>query len=375
MIIDKISTNLIQIALYLDKQIPGIVSEIWIDEELVKKIKKTDLNQKQVEQLIQETKELSQPLTDSQRKHYYEAMLDSLEFQIKHIDQKVSYDTFSKNSFGYQIDRVTESEIKAIENKISSLEKEIGLTRAEVFTKHKLDKNDYQSVFQKFVASAKHKLPDFISDFPDEGFEFETVTNKPWSAFNSHIAPFRSRLTINTDVGFSKIDLNRLSFHEAYGGHHSELSHKDKLLINEHKGEHGLVITFSPQTFVSEAIAEGIFVLLGGLDKNDKEEELGWLYDRLTFALQNMATYMFFDDNASPSEIRKKLNTYAISDKTAENIISFSTDPLFGKYAPVYYSAFNFISDLYKTTNKKDELIRTLFTEPCTPSILVEKYK
>ena len=102
------------------------------------------------------------------------------------------------------------------------------------------------------------------------------------------------------------------------------------------KGEHGLIITFSPQTFVSEAIAEGMYVLLNLLDKNDIKQVLGWYYDRLIFSLQNLATFMFFDDKISREEINKRFQKFNITEKSRVNLLNFSTDPLFGKYAPVY---------------------------------------
>jgi hypothetical protein len=168
--------------------------------------------------------------------------------------------------------------------------------------------------------------------------------------------------------------LYRLAFHEAYGGHHSELSHKDNLLINENRGEHGIIISFSPQTFVSEAIAEGIYVLLNGLDQSSDEQLIGWNYDRLIFALYNLATHLHFDDGLDRTEINNRLKKYGVTDKTRENILNFSLDPLFGKYAPVYYTAFNFLSELYSKTDSKDKLIKTLFTKPCTPKLLQQEF-
>lgn len=144
--------------------------------------------------------------------------------------------------------------------------------------------------------------------------------------------------------------------------------------MEEGRGEHGLVVTFSPQTFISESIAEGMYVLLGLLDQNDPVYKLGWYYDRLTFALQNLATFMFFDDKMAKDEIIEALAEYGVTDKTKGYIVNFSTDPLFGKYAPVYYSAFNFIQDLYQATSKKDELVATLFTKPCIPDLLVSEF-
>ena len=210
-----------------------------------------------------------------------------------------------------------------------------------------------------------------MQNFKDEGFLFETTSSQPWSAFNTHFAPFSSKLTLNTDVPFTAAGLYRTACHEGYGGHHSELSLKDKLLVDEGRGEHGLVITFSPQTFISEAIAEGMYVLLGILDKSNPEMMLAWYYDRMIFALQNLATFLFFDDGLNKEDVLSRIKAFGITEKTAGYIVDFSTDPLFGKYAPVYYSAFNFISGLYEKSNDKKRLIKTLFTQPCNPTAII----
>lgn len=373
--IDDISKKIISVALYLDSKVPGIVSEIWIDEEIINEIKSSLPNDDQIHGLILKTDKALNQLEDERRMQYLKEILNSLKYQIETLNKKVTYSDFSKHSFGFAINRVSNEEIKDIETELLRLEQKTGLTRQDTFKKYSLPINDYESAFQKFVHKAKDVLPKFILDFPDEGILFEVVTDKPWSAFNSHVAPFRSKLTLNSDVSFTKLDLYRLAFHEAYGGHHSELSHKDVLLTQQGRGEHGLVITFSPQTFVSEAIAEGIYVVLGGLNSDDDDHMVGWYFDRLIFALQNVATFWFFDDGLSREEIRAKLQSYAVSDKTIENILNFSTDELFGKYAPVYYSAFNFIQKLYESTDQKDELIKTLFTKPSTPSLLMGEFR
>lgn len=372
--VDHISKQIIIIALYLDSKIPGIVSEIWIDENLVKELKSKLPNDDQINELITSADEKLKQLVNQRRRQYLQEILNSLKYQIETLNIKITYSDFSQKAFGFKIQRVSKREIQDIEAKLLKLEEKTGLTRQGIFKKHSLPIEKYGDSFKTFVGAAKDKLPDFISDFPDKGFLFEVVTDKPWSAFNSHIAPFRSKLTLNSDVSFTKLDLYRLSFHEAYGGHHSELSHKDLLLTQQKRGEHGLVITFSPQTFVSEAIAEGVYVLLGGLNQDDDDHMVGWYYDRLIFALQNTATFWFFDDGLSRKEIKEKLSSYAVSDKTVENILNFSTDKLFGKYAPVYYSAFNFIQKLYEDTDQKAELVKTLFTKPCTPNLLMEEF-
>lgn len=373
--IDSVSRDLVKLALYLDSKIPGSVSEIWLDPKIVTEIKESLPGNNQFSDLIETLSTKIIDLTDQRRKTYLLEVTDSLTFQLAEIDQKTSYSDFSRNTFGFQINRVTETELAEIEASIKMLESKLGKSRFEVLEENRVDKADYKNVFKNYVEKAKTKLPSFLTDFPDQGFEFELTSNKPWSAFNSHIAPFKSRLTLNADIEFDHMYLHRLAFHEAYGGHHSELSHKDKLLVEEGRGEHGLVITYSPQTFVSEAIAESVYVLLGGLDNSNKEQLLAWYYDRLAFALQNLASFMHLEDKLSPKEINSKMSYYGVTEKVRSDLINFSTDTVFGKYAPVYYSAFNFLEGLYLSTNRKEKLIKDLLTKPCTPELISREFK
>ncbi len=374
MVIDNISKNIIQLALFLDNKNSGIVSEIWIDKKFVGELRSKIHTYEEMSKVIGDTRKGLEVINEDRRRIYLTSLLESLEFQIKTLNQSIKYSDFTEKAFGYRINRVSHDEIEKIEEKLRMVEQKNGVNRFDVFKKNSVKPNQYKSVFKKYVNLIKTKLPPFITNYPDEGILFETVTNKPWSAFNSHIALFRSKLTLNSDVSFNEMDLFRLASHEAYAGHHSELSNKDKLLVDAGKGEHGLIITFSPQTFVSEAIAEGMYVLLNLLDKNDIKQVLGWYYDRLIFSLQNLATFMFFDDKFSKEEINKKFRKFNITDKSRENLLNFSTDPLFGKYAPVYYSAFNFIENIFRRTSKKEELIKVLFTEPCTQRLLEEQF-
>lgn len=373
--IDAVSTNLIKIALFLDKEVPGSASEIWISRILIDQLKATLPGESEIHVFINETTELIHGVSDLRRKKYLNEILNSLTFQINNLKEKISYSNYSENVFGSEIARVTQKEIQSIETEIKKSEEKIGKKRIAVFKKYSLSGNQYLTQFQISIQKVKDKIPQSVLNFKDEGFIVELASDKPWSAFNTHTAPFNSKLTLNADIPFTALDLYRLASHEAYGGHHSELSHKDKLLLNEQRGEHGLIVTLSPQVFISEGIAESMYVLLQILDKENEEQVLAWQYDRLVYALQNLATFMFFDDGLSKEEIDNNLKQYSVSDESRKGILNFSTDLLFGKYAPVYYSAFNFIEYLYLKTAKKDEFIKTLFTQPCTPSLLTEEFK
>jgi len=370
--IDSVSENLVKLALYLNSKTPGLVSEIWIDESLVNKLKTEFPSDSNKNELIKLTSKQINSITDTRRKDYLTEILHSLTHQLDNPTS--NYLDFSENVFGYKIDRVTETEIKSIENSITELENQIGLKREEIFKKYSIKKENYLSTFTAEVDKVKNNIPKYLLEFPDAGFIFETTTQKPWGAFNTHTKPFASKLTINLDTSFTQLDFFSLASHEAYGGHHTELSNKDILLTDEGRGEHGFVLTYSPQAFISEGIAEGMLTILDIIEKNDPDKIIAWQYNRLSFALQNLAAFLFFEDKLTKEEIDVILKKYYVSDKTREGILGFSTDTLYGKYSPIYFSAYNFISNLFLKTKNKDDLIKTVFTQPCTPNILIKEF-
>lgn len=245
----------------------------------------------------------------------------------------------------------------------------MGKSRFNVFREKKVAVPDLLKVYKAYLQETKKIVPPFLVDIPKSEFKLELVSKKPWSAFNTHYAPFKSKLSINQDIPLNTHDLRHLSQHEAWGGHHSELSLKDELLTQKGRGEHGLVIVYSPQVFVSEAIAESMFDILGIKSRLDDGELLLWNYNRYIFALYNLVTFRYFDDNLSKQSIARELETYDIGQEGRKVVLNFSTDKSYGKYATIYYTAYNFMMALYNQTTNKDDFIHHVFNQPCTPSM------
>lgn len=67
----------------------------------------------------------------------------------------------------------------------------------------------------------------------DESVEFTFVQNQPWTGYNWYLGSYRSRIEINTDLPLHINDLADLVAHEAYPGHHTELSIKENRLVRQ----------------------------------------------------------------------------------------------------------------------------------------------
>jgi hypothetical protein len=97
-----------------------------------------------------------------------------------------------------------------------------------------------------------------LVELPDgEGVVLEIVRDKPWLAFCEYVGGLRSRIAVNVDLPMSALELLRLTIHETYPGHHAERCSKEHLLVRG-RGllEETLVLVPTPQSLVSEGIAE-----------------------------------------------------------------------------------------------------------------------
>jgi hypothetical protein len=98
-----------------------------------------------------------------------------------------------------------------------------------------------------------------------ERVEFELVTGKPWSGFNTYLGDLRSRVAINTDLPVLSISLAHLVAHEAYPGHHTEHSRKEVGLVRRRRSlEETIFVVGTPQCLLAEGLADlGLEVVVG----------------------------------------------------------------------------------------------------------------
>ena len=136
-----------------------------------------------------------------------------------------------------------------------------------------------------------------------ERVHVEYVNNKPWNAFSYYLGNFQSRIDINTDFALTVDRALQLACHEGYPGHHAFNSLQDAENVRRNgRVELMAQLTFSPQSFVSEAAASvaGELVFpedsrlaferdelfpLAGLDKNMAQKYLR--IERLVEALES----------------------------------------------------------------------------------------
>lgn len=373
MAIDIVSRKILVLALFLEKLSPQSVSSIWIDKKELKEIRAEIPKRVDLEEITFDINSRISLLTDKRRKLYLNALLQSIVYQIKLAsgEREFKLQEFINECYGLNIERVDVVDLKRFELRIQELEEKLRLSREQVITADYVKKQSVLKEFRESLRRVKAALPSELEFTDNESLEIEATSGKSWSAFTTHYSLFSSKLQINTNIRHTAFDLLRLAAHEGYGGHHTELSLKDKLL-EQGRGEHGFVLTFSPQTFMSEAIAETSLKMLGLMPKQ-RVPLLLWYYDRLTDALLNAASFWHFEDGLEKKEIKQMLSKYHVSEDTLGNILKFALDPVWGKYALLYFPAYEFLNQIYLNTEDKSALIKEIYTLPVLPNILINK--
>jgi len=157
------------------------------------------------------------------------------------------------------------------------------------------------AVIQRALLGCRERTQAHLHLPAGEEVKVEYVSNRPWNAFSRYQGHYRSLIQINADFPITIDRALQLACHEGYPGHHAYTSIQDSQLV-QHDGRLELMVqpTFSPQSFVSEALAtyavdvafspeerlafeRDVLFPLAGLDKSGVERylQLSRLVDEL----------------------------------------------------------------------------------------------
>ncbi len=229
-------------------------------------------------------------------------------------------------------------------------------------------------------------------DLPEsESFDVEFVSDQPWSAYNWYLGNCRSRIDINTDLPMKLYILPDLVAHEAYPGHHTELSIKEHKLIQE-KGyvENYVNLINSPSCVVAEAIATAALETVlsdeeledwfrsellprAGLEHMDAGRIMAYsrAFEKIS-GLTGNAAFMLHDQKKSEEEIIAYARKYGLqSEREAQQGFKFISNPLYRSYTFTYHIGYDILKDLFATKDR-DTYFRRLLEEPVTPSQMQE---
>jgi hypothetical protein len=188
-----------------------------------------------------------------------------------------------------------------------------------------------------------------VVDLPaGESVELATVRDEPWLAFCHYRGDLRSRIEVNLDLPLTAMELLRLTMHETYPGHHTERVMKEGPL------EETIVLVPTPQSLISEGIAEAAPLLLLESDAGRSlaaairnEAAIDFDLDH-ALAIEDAAellrwaevdaALMLHEDGADPDDVRAYLHRWSLmGPELVDHMLRYFQEPTSRTYiiAPV----------------------------------------
>jgi hypothetical protein len=245
-----------------------------------------------------------------------------------------------------------------------------------------------QSLVQAFHDRAIERFP-----LPeDETLAIAFVHDKPWPAYNWYLGNASSRIDFNLDVPFRAFELPYLVAHEAYPGHHTEHSIKERRLVDQLSHlEHSVLPTLVPSAMISEGIADTALEVL--LSRDEVAEVLrdalaaaglpsdsaGLLVDteitrRRLRGVRNNALLLLHREAASDEEVLFYLKRFAlVSHERAALALRFFKDPLWRSYGFTYVYGYHLVREHVKRGLDRNAAFNEILLHPFTPALMMRE--
>lgn len=128
-------------------------------------------------------------------------------------------------------------------------------------------------VMRAALSVCREHTAKFIPLPTDKGVELAFVSHQPWSAFSRYHGQGRSTISVNVDLPVTVDEVLELACHEGYPGHHVFNTMREASLVESHHWpEAEIQLTFSPQSYVSEAAAAFAPRLVFSLEERTRVE-------------------------------------------------------------------------------------------------------
>ncbi|GIV97653.1 MAG: hypothetical protein KatS3mg057_2310 [Herpetosiphonaceae bacterium] len=221
-----------------------------------------------------------------------------------------------------------------------------------------------------------------------ERVAFRLVSDQPWSGYNWYYGDYSSGVDINTDLPIRANTLTSLVCHEAYPGHHTEHSIKERdLWRGRGWAEHAIFLVNTPECVISEGIANTAQSIIF-----DENELFGWqareLYPvarvegdpererRIAQASRRLAgvggnaALLLHEQGAGAEEVVAYLMRYGLNtEQEARQRLRFITSPLWRAYIFTYFYGEGLIRD-WLAGGDRTARFGTLLAEQVYPSLI-----
>lgn len=221
----------------------------------------------------------------------------------------------------------------------------------------------------------------------NEKVELRFVKGKSWGAYNWFQGHAQSRIEINTDLPATASTIFDFASHEAYPGHHTDLTTREQRLYRELGYTEWCVSPlFTPVSTMAEAVGEvGKEVLMTADEKYAWHRDIFFpalgiqnvdlaLWRKLREPLEKVGRarervpFMLFDEGKSDAEIIAYLEKYALMNRDrARSAIRFDRE--WGAYTFNYTVGRGILRRYLATGNARAKFVK-LLTTPIYPSLV-----
>lgn len=206
---------------------------------------------------------------DAQRRSWLRAQVRGLHTTARRLaGEPVSYEDEVEQCYGARPRPVPEDELAAAHRRLAD-----ALPGSGPLPERLIAWRESHAVAPEILPAAIASLAEDLRErtqrsvgLPEgEHVDFELVTDRPWSGFNTYLGSVRSRVDINVDLPVLSTSLAHLVAHEAYPGHHTEHTRKEVGLVRrQHRLEETIFLVGTPAALVAEGLADlGLEVLMG----------------------------------------------------------------------------------------------------------------
>jgi hypothetical protein len=257
--VTALTDRYLRLAVALGERDPDSLDFYVGPESLISEIRK---NPPKLEEIANEARVLEQELPNSHmdqtRMVSLRAQLRAMEMRVKSLEGKTT--TFDAESNAY---------FGVVAPEDSGAKERVGI-RAEIARLIGPGAAKYSAYEARFVVPPQ-KVPSVMETalkvcrdrtlqrvpMPQgEKVEVRYVLHKPWSAFSRYMGNARSVIEVNAEFPLTVDRILDLACHEGYPGHHVFNTLRDQVVVKRMGRREGMVqLTFSPQSYVSEAAA------------------------------------------------------------------------------------------------------------------------
>lgn len=388
--------SFVELALSIDKHLPGYVDAYFGPSEIREavnakgKVPLEDLSTT-LDQIIDST--YHDANIPEERREYLSAELRAMQTTLRILKgEEIDIVEESQGLYGLTPILTEESVFEEAHHDLESLLPGSGplAVRMDSFRdKTIVPQESLKFIVRNIADDFRHRTLEVIALPEDETLEFSFVQDEPWFAYNWYLGNYLSRIDINIDLPWYAGYLPNIIAHEAYPGHHTEHSVKEKELYREGGYlEHSILLNNAPSAVVSEGIAEIALEMIAtpeeiahimqsildqaGLIEVDGNQiyQINKAERPLNKVTINQVLLLHGEGASDEDVINYGIRYGLINEQRSRKWLEFLKDPLWRSYASLYPLGYELIQDFISMGEDKNEGFLRLIREPMTTSQL-----